>query len=79
LAGSGSAEFIAANGDSLFTEVTGQATPTEDPDIASIVEIYTIVGGTGRFASATGEFTMERLLNTVTGVTSGSFKGKIKR
>ena len=31
LAGIGSAHFIAANGDSLFTEVTGQGTPTETP------------------------------------------------
>ena len=67
LAGSGSAHFIAANGDSLFTDLTGQASPTENPDVLSIVETYTITGGTGRFAGATGSFTAERLLNTATG------------
>ncbi len=77
LAGSGSAHFIAANGDSLFTEVIGQATPTENPDVLSIAETYTITGGTGRFADATGSFTVERLLNTGTSVTSGSFGGTI--
>ena len=77
LAGSGHARFVAANEDSVFTEVTGQAYLTEDPDFYSIVETYTITGGTGRFAGATGSFTVERLLNTVTGVTSGSFEGAI--
>ena len=47
LAGNGSAHFIAANGDSLFTEVIGQATPTGNPDVLSIAETYTITGGTG--------------------------------
>jgi hypothetical protein len=75
LAGSGSAHFIAANGDSLFTDVTGQATPTDDPDVLSIVEEFTITGGTGRFAGATGNFTVERVLDA--GVTSGSFEGAI--
>jgi hypothetical protein len=75
LAGNGSAHFIAANGDSLFTEVIGQATPTENPDVLSIAETYTITGGTGRFADATGSFTVERLLNA--GVSSGSFDGTI--
>ena len=73
--GLGSAHFIATNGDSLFTEVTGVGT---DPNpFSSIVEAHTITGGTGRFAGATGSFTVMRLLNTVTGVTSGSFEGTI--
>ena len=76
-AGSGSAHFMAANGNSLFAEVTGQFSPTENPDVGSIVETYTITGGTGRFAGAIGSFTVDRLANTVTGVTSGSFDGTI--
>ncbi len=77
LEGSGIADFVAANGDSLFTEVTGDASPTENPDFLFIVETYTITGGTGRFADATGSFTSERLLNTVTNISSGSFDGTI--
>jgi hypothetical protein len=77
LAGTGTAQFIAANGDRLFTEVTGQANPTEDPDVAYIEETYTILGGTGRFAGATGGFTVRRLLNTVTGDTFGFLKGNL--
>jgi hypothetical protein len=73
--GIGSAHFIAANGDSLFTEVTGLGT---DPNpFSSIVETHIITGGTGRFAGASGSFTVERLLNTATGITAGSFDGTI--
>ena len=75
--GTGPAHFVAANGDSLFTEVTGQANPTGDPDFSFIVETHTITGGTGRFAGATGSFTVERLISLATGITSGSFDGTI--
>ena len=77
-AGIGSAHFIAANGDSVFTESLGQGNPTEeDPDVSFIVEKHTITGETDRFAGATGGFTLERLVNTVTGDTAGSFDGTI--
>ena len=73
----GSSVFTAANGASLFTDYIGLATPTENPDVHSIVEVHTITGGTGRFAGATGSFIKKSLLNLVTGVTSGSFVGTI--
>jgi hypothetical protein len=75
--GLGHATFVAADGDSLFSTDSGQATPTADPGILSITEMATITGGTGRFEGATGSFTGERLLNTATGVSSGSFTGTI--
>ena len=75
--GVGSAHFVAANGDSLFTTSLGQGNPTETPIINRVVEMHTITSGTGRFAGATGNFTLERLVSTVTGVTSGSFAGTI--
>ena len=74
--GGGSSHFIAANGDSLFTEGSGQAEPTDTPGVLRIVGIDTITGGTGRFAGATGSITLERLLDP-TGFASGSFKGTI--
>ncbi len=74
--GIGSFQFIAANGDSIFTEDLGQAESTGTPGVFRIVEINTIAGGTGRFAGATGNFTLERLLDP-TGFTSGSFEGTI--
>ncbi len=75
--GIGSLQFIAANGDSIFTELLGQGTPTGTPGINRIVEINTITGGTGRFAGATGSFTVERLVDLTTGFTSGSFNGAL--
>jgi hypothetical protein len=73
----GSARLIAANGDDIETTVAGSSEPTATPGVASITEINTITGGTGRFAGAQGSFTVERLVNLVTGFTSGSFHGTI--
>ena len=72
----GTYEFTAANGDTLTAGFTGQATLTA-PGVLSVVETATITGGTGRFAGATGSFTVERLFNQVTGLTTGSFEGTI--
>ena len=72
-----SAHYVAANGDSLFAEGSGQATPTDDPNVFNVVETYTITGGTGRFADASGSFTEERRVNIQTGVTSGTISGNI--
>ena len=73
----GTYEFTAANGDTLFADFTGQATPTETPGVLYIEETATITGGTGRFARAAGSFTVERLFDTITGTTTGSFEGTI--
>src|SRR5262245_10199595 len=70
----GKAEFVAANGDRLFTEIVGEGTGGA---VAHIVECNTITGGTGRFAGATGAFTMRRIVELATGATSGSFVGTL--
>jgi len=72
----GTATFTAANGDTLTATVVGQGTVT-GPTTRSIVEVYTITGGTGRFAGATGTFTLRRTLDVTTGVSSGTFSGTI--
>jgi hypothetical protein len=77
LAATASATLIAANGDMIFGEGLGQGTPTGDPNVVSIVETYTITGGTGRFAGATGNFTVERLINRATLASSGTISGSI--
>jgi hypothetical protein len=74
----GVATFTAANGDTLSTSVVGQSTPnTIPPTMLSIVEMYTITGGTGRFAGASGSFTMEVTLDLSTHVSNGTFSGEI--
>jgi hypothetical protein len=73
----GSYEFTAANGDLVFGDFTGQATPTATPGVLYIEETVTITGGTGRFAGASGSFLCERLFDRIAGTTSGSFEGTI--
>ena len=78
MSSTGASTFTAANGDTLNASISGQANPTS-PGVLSIVEVYTITGGTGRFAGATGTFTLESTLNLATGVSSGTFSGAINR
>ena len=76
MSSTGAATFTAANGDTLSASLDGQATQT-GPTTLSIVENYTITGGTGRFADATGSFTLRSTLEQTTGVSSGTFSGAI--
>jgi hypothetical protein len=72
----GSAQWFAANGDSISTTVAGSGVVIE-PNLFSIEDVHTITGGTGRFAGAQGSFTVKRLASGVTFLTSGSFDGTI--
>jgi hypothetical protein len=76
-AGVASVQLVAANGDSLLAAGTGQSTPTGTPGVVQIEEQYTVTGGTGRFAGARANFTVERLLNRPTGISSGTLTGDI--
>jgi hypothetical protein len=75
--GTGTFTFVAANGDTMTADVNAEAFPTDDPDVLLIVEHATITGGTGRFAGATGSFTVERVQDIPTSTTSSSFEGTI--
>ena len=75
--GSGPVRYTAANGDEIFATVVGQSEPTATPGVFHIVEIQTVTGGTGRFTGAKGSFTVDRLVDLTTGLTSGSFHGTI--
>jgi hypothetical protein len=72
--GEGTYTFTAANGDTLEADVTGAA---QVGPITSIVEDAVITGGTGRFAGATGTFSVRRLFDSSNGTTTGSFEGTI--
>jgi len=71
----GTLNFTAANGDSLLTTTNGGQTESD------VTLNARIVGGTGRFAGATGTFTVhitetiDFVTNTATG--SGAFEGTI--
>lgn len=78
MSSTGEATFTAANGDTLTSTVIGQATPTGATTF-SIVEVYTITGGTGRFAEATGTFTLQSTVDDATGMSNGTFSGAIDR
>ena len=73
----GTAHFIAANGDSIYAEGHGQGVPSGTPGVNAITEWYTITGGTGRFAGASGSYIMQRMVELATGVTWGTFDGEI--
>jgi hypothetical protein len=56
----GSAQWIGANGDRIYTTLTGQAELSDNPEgFLKVTEIHTITGGTGRFMGAQGSFTVE--------------------
>jgi hypothetical protein len=82
LTDTGSAQWIADNGDSISTTVVGFAGPSDDPDYLKATERHTITGGTGRFTGAQGSFTVDRLHKSApsddgTHLTFGSFRGII--
>ena len=72
----GTFTFTAANGDTVYGTFTGHA--DLGPPIV-ILEDATVLGGTGRFAGATGSFSISRLFNPVNRTTTGSFEGTISR
>jgi len=72
----GAATFTAANGDTVTASADGRATQTS-PTTLSIVEIYTITGGTGRLADATGTFMLVGTVDQGTGRSSGTLSGAI--
>lgn len=74
-AASGTATWTAADGDQIFTTVTGRAVVTF-PN-AAIVETHIITGGTGRFEGTSGTINMERSLNLQTLISNASMTGTI--
>jgi hypothetical protein len=67
--------YVAANGDVLEGRFTGQGVLSGTS--VFIVERVTIVGGTGRFAGATGSFVQTRTLSRPTGLSTATFEGTL--
>jgi len=57
--GTGTFDFTAANGDQLRTTTVGRENSFTPPNISHVTLTATIVGGTGRFAGATGTLTIK--------------------
>lgn len=79
--GAGTVTFIAANGDELVAHFSGSSALVA-PGLVRITERAVIDPelSTGRFAGATGNFTVDRLADAATGVngeTVGDFTGTI--
>jgi hypothetical protein len=63
----GTSTLVAANGDSVFSSLTGTATAT-GIGVGETIEftlVFTVTGGTGRFADASGTLTAEATSETV--------------
>lgn len=63
----GNFNYTAANGDHLLGTYSGFLVPTPDPTIFEITGSFDIVGGTGRFANATGSGTPTGSVQVTTG------------
>lgn len=70
------ATLTAANGDQVFAVGTGQVVDNGD-GTSTVTASYTITGGTGRFAGASGSFTTTATQQQATGDTEGTYEGGI--
>jgi len=73
----GSFRWIAANGDEISGPFFGQSIPSATPGVFDNVETAIITGGTGRFAGATGMFTLGGQVNFITRTFVLPFEGTI--
>jgi hypothetical protein len=73
----GSFTLTAANGDMVFGTYSGQAFPTDDPNVLSYEDPGVVTGGTGRFAGASGSVTQSGLANLATGEYKGTLSGSL--
>jgi len=76
------AVMVGANGmDSVFLSVSGRFETSKDKCVGTSIGTYTVTGGTGAFANATGSGTFEAQFDLCagTGNGSGTYTGTISR
>ncbi|HEU4753768.1 MAG TPA: hypothetical protein VFU47_11730 [Armatimonadota bacterium] len=73
----GTGSFTAPNGDKVTGEYRWLASPTATPEVLSFVGTFTLTGGTGRYAGATGSGIFHGSGNIVTSEVSATFDGFI--
>jgi hypothetical protein len=73
----GAATITAADGATLSGHYAGTVAGTDDPSVISYTEDFVVDGGTGRFAGASGQLTVDGLANLATGAYSQSLTGSL--
>ena len=72
--------FVSANGkDSVFISIGGQFETSKDKCLFTSTGVYTVTGGTGAFANATGSGTIDTLTDLCAGTSTGTYSGTISR
>ena len=75
--GENTSTITAANGDQIFTTYTVSALDASSYPMVDVTLAYTITGGTGRFAGATGSFDISAHVNENIGRGDGTLDGTI--
>lgn len=79
--GVGTWYFTASDADQLFSETEGAENAFEPPNISRVTLRARIVGGTGRFAGASGQFTIQFVealdFTACSGEGQGTFEGQL--
>lgn len=74
------AVIVGSNGkDSVFFAVSGRFERSQDKCVATSTGTYTVTGGAGAFANATGSGTIETQINTCAGTAKGTYTGTISK
>jgi hypothetical protein len=77
----GTWDFTSSDGDQLLSETEGVENAFEPPNVSRVTLRARIVGGTGRFAGASGQFTMQFAeaidFAACSGEGQGTFEGEL--
>lgn len=75
----GTYTWVSSRGDSIYGLFAGHIEPTDEEGIFDNFEVAVVSGGTGRFANATGYFTLGGQINFITSSFEAPFEGAISR